>query len=130
MTYTAEIELELIFDPCHGLAGEEAVDAMYGDYFDGAVYLEVTVSGTVTPFVRGVKSGPPERCYDDEGGEVETIGFAASYDGVPLAHEAIEWLMTPKDHERAEQALRDVAADDDGGYDEDREDERDDGRWR
>ena len=79
--------------------------------------VEVEVTGRVTPFVRGRYSGPPERCYPDEGGDVEDV--EATVAGAP-------WVLTDAEEEKASDAIREKAdedAEEDDGPDPD--DERD-----
>lgn len=96
---TFEVDLDVIYD------GED---------------VTLTVSGSVEPLVRGRYFGPPERCYPDEGGEVEIT--SVTRDGKPWSHE-----LSPKDLERAEDALREQAEDD--GPDPDTDIEDDGGDW-
>ena len=43
--------------------------------------LELLVEGNATPYDPGVTSGPPERCYPPEGGEVEIENVYATHCG-------------------------------------------------
>ena len=43
--------------------------------------LELLVEGNATPYDPGVTSGPPERCYPPEGGEVEIENVYATHPG-------------------------------------------------
>lgn len=62
---------------------------------------EVVVTGNVSAFVPGRKYGPPEVCYDDEGGEVEIV--SSMLDGVAYELSAV-------DEERALDLLGEEAA--------------------
>ncbi len=72
--------------------------------------LEIEVTGTATPFVRGRYSGPPEKCYPDEGGEIEDL--AATHKGKPFE-------LTSAEEDKAIEALQEVASDVDEGPDPD-----------
>jgi hypothetical protein len=65
------------------------------------VEIELEVSGTDVPFVRGRFSGPPERCYPSEGGEVEDVIAKLG---------EVEVELTEAEAERAQEALREEAA--------------------
>ena len=43
--------------------------------------MELLVEGNATPYDPGVTSGPPERCYPPEGGEVEIENVYATHPG-------------------------------------------------
>lgn len=46
---------------------------------------EYEISGTVSPFIRGRYTGPPDQCFPDEGGEVEVTSIKlAGGDGAEL----------------------------------------------
>lgn len=72
------------------------------DDVDNTVELEIEVSGSAVPFVRGCYSGPPERCYPDEGGYVEDV--SATWEGLPF-------VLTDKEEESAQEALQEAADD-------------------
>lgn len=83
---------------------------------------EYEVSGHVSAYDPGICSGPPDRCYPPEGGEVEDITVTLDGKDVDLDD------FSPKDQEKMAEMLAEAAADDDGGYDEDYErDDYDDG---
>lgn len=112
MTYTADIELEIIFDS-HCGESCPSIDVV-DDVCDGAVYLAVEVSGTVSRYYPARVSGPPDSWCPEEGGEVEVTGLACKYEGDSLDYDAIAWLMTKEDWTRAEEALFKAAQDCDG----------------
>ena len=65
--------------------------------------VNVTVRGTVSPVIRGCYHGPPERCYPDEGGEVEIVEVVLE-DGSKWAGE-----LTTHETDRLEEMLREAA---------------------
>ncbi len=65
--------------------------------------FEVEVTGDVAPIIPGRYSGPPEDCYPDEGGEVESL--SASLDGKPFE-------LTAEEEAKAEGLLQERAAED------------------
>ena len=75
--------------------------------------MDVTVTGDVSPFRAGNRSGHPDTWEPDEGGEVE-ITKVVRPDGA-------ETSLNSKEEERAEQMLRDAAGDDDSCLDYDDE---------
>ncbi len=77
--------------------------------------MDVEVTGSVTPFVRGRTHGDPGNWTPDEGGEIEIL---------KVTEGAREIELTAEQEERAQELLREAAADDDGGFDEDRDDDR------
>ena len=46
------------------------------------IEIEIEVEFDATPYDPGVTTGPPERCYPPEGGEVEITSI--TYNGKPL----------------------------------------------
>ena len=82
-------------------------------------YLSVTVEGNATPYDPGVTSGPPERCYPPEGGEVEIENVWLEHPGNrdrPAMKLEISPLLLLLDafeklQEMTEQALADQAPD-------------------
>ena len=62
----------------------------------------IHVSGDVTAFCPGRICGPPERCYPDEGGDVEVTGSWLNGEEVELTEDEIA---------QAEEALLQAAAD-------------------
>lgn len=51
--------------------------------------LEITITGYVEPLVHGVFSGPPERCYPDEGGFADLEGAMLNGKHFELTQEEI-----------------------------------------
>lgn len=84
------------------------------------VELEYEVNGSVSAYDPGRCSGPPEMCYPPEGGEVEDLSATLNGKEVDLE------TFTTADQEKMCELLAEAAADDDGGFDEDRYDDRDD----
>lgn len=76
--------------------------------------VTLTIVGYVTPIVRGRYFGPPERCYPDEGGEVEITDVTC--DGKPWSY-----VLGDKDVERAETALVEQMESDEPDYYDHRE---------
>src|SRR5277367_6613800 len=64
--------------------------------------LEIKVTGTATPFVRGRFSGPPELCYPDEGGDIVDVSATLNDK---------EFELTDAEEEKAIEALYEAAAD-------------------
>lgn len=87
----------------------------------------IEVEGTVGAIIRGVYSGPPDRCYPDEGGEVEYVGawlIDTDENGVETRTEFDTQNLTPEEDRDVIEKLSEAAADDDSW--DDRESYRDD----
>lgn len=65
--------------------------------------IELELTGTVEPITHGRYSGPPERCFPDEGGDVEVETVKCCGCG-----QAVE--LTPEERRLAEDALYNEAA--------------------
>ena len=79
------------------------------------------IEGTVSPIIHGVFSGPPERCYPDEGGEVEIervwlLGLNENRDAVTRTDVGLAGL-TLSEVNTAIEALAEEASDDDSWND-------------
>ena len=115
--YSADIELEIVFDPHTTLEEYEGS----ADWYEGAVYLAVEVTGTVSRYYPARVSGGPDSWAPEEGGEVEITGLACKHNGDALDYDAIAWLMSKEDWSDAEQALFEAAQDCDGDDDRGRD---------
>lgn len=62
--------------------------------------LEIKVTASASPRVRGRYHGPPERCFPDEGGEIEDI--QATLNGV-------EFELTKDEEDKALESLGEAA---------------------
>ncbi len=118
--YSAEIELEIVFDP-HKAPPISSYSRDLGEFYEGAVYLTVEVTGTVSRYYPARFSGAPDSWAPEEGGEVEVTGLACTHNGDALDYDAITWLMSKQDWSDAEQALFEAAQDCDGDDDGARE---------
>jgi hypothetical protein len=80
---------------------------------------DLRIRGNVSPFIPARIHGPPENCSPAEGGEVEIVEVWDE-----TRHEKFDADdLTEDDLERAEDALRAQADDDEPGYDESRDDD-------
>lgn len=68
-----------------------------------AFEIELEVEGNVEPIVHGHYSGPPERCFPDEGGDVEVTSVKCVGCGQTVD-------LTPDEQRLAEDALYNEAA--------------------
>jgi hypothetical protein len=77
----------------------------------GEVEIALLVRGNVSPIIQGQYSGPPERCYPSEGGEVEIVEILAPVDGTwsKLCPPKWDGELTEEETERAEELLREEA---------------------
>lgn len=78
------------------------------------------VTASVSGYVPAKISGPPENCYPAEGGEVEIESI--TLDGKEVEQNS----FSPKELAQMDEKLFEAMMDDDGGYDEDYERDRDD----
>lgn len=83
---------------------------------DEETEIELTVQGSVEPFVPGRYHGPPERCYPDEGGDAEVCA-------VLLAGKPWDGELTDRETDEAKRLLRQAEADARESYDESRAEE-------
>lgn len=100
--------------------------------------VELTVTGTVTPYRRARTSGPPENCSPAEGGdvEIESVVYEGFYrDGGLRGTRGRVWdtdRLTPDERAMAEEGLfeaADAEEEDPEPYDYRDEDYSDECRW-
>jgi len=83
----------------------------------GEQTIELTIRGDVTRRRPGLVSGPPEKCYPDEGGEVEI-------EGVLLGEKPWSGELSDRETEEAKRLLEQASEDAWEAYQEARAEER------